>query len=177
MAQTVSVREVMSAEYLGVHEGESVSRVAAVLAEHREDTAVVLDGSEPIGIALAVDLLDALLAGDRDEPIVAHMREPITTVEPTATIEHAIELMATAETDDLIVIDLEDNAIGVVNARDLLSGVDGLLEDHLEATIPRTGDRSPPSISEQGVCESCGRLADVLHESDGSLLCVACAEL
>lgn len=177
MAHTVSVREVMSSEYLGVHEGEEVTEVAAMLADHREDQAVVLDGRRAVGLVSAVDLLEALLDGAEGVPVGACMRAPVATVTPEATIEHAIERLTVAEADGLVVVDVEDNALGMVDARDLLTATDGLLEDHLEVAVHDSGDRSPPSMSEQGVCESCGRLADTLHESNGTLLCTTCADL
>lgn len=177
MAHTVSVQEVMSSDYLGVHEGEPVGEVAALLAEQREDTVVVLDGRAPVGISMAVDLLDVLLEGDVEAPIGSFMREPVTTITPDATIEHAVGQLLAVETERLVVVDLEDNAVGVVDAAALLNAADAMLEEHLAATVPATGERSPPSISEQGVCESCGRLSDTLHESNGSLVCAACVDL
>lgn len=177
MAHTVSVREVMSTEYLGVHEGESVGDVAEALAEHREDTVVVLDGRRPVGIVTSLDLLEVVLDGDTEVPVGSLMHEPVTTVAHDATIAHAVDRIAVAETDGLVVVDLEDQAVGIVDSRALLSATDGLLDDHLEATVHAGGDRSPPSMSEQGVCESCGRLTDTLHESNGTLLCAACADL
>lgn len=177
MAHTVSVREVMSSEFLGVHEGESADEVAAMLADHREDTAVVLDGRQPIGTVAAVDLLDVLLGEATDTTIGSCMRAPVVTIEPESTIEHAVERLAVSEVDELVVVDVEDNAVGIIDARDLLSATDGLLEDHLEATVPPEGGRTPPSISEQGVCEACGRLTDALQEHNGTLLCPACADL
>lgn len=167
----------MSSDYLGVHEGEPIGEIASVLADHREEMAVVLSGGTPIGFVLAVDLLDTLVQGDNDEPIGSHMQAPVPTIEPDATIEHAIDRLATTETDRLVVVDVEGEAVGVVDARALLSVANSLLEGHLEATVPSTGERSPPPMSEQGVCESCGRLADTLHEIDGALLCPACADL
>lgn len=177
MAYPVSVREVMSSDYLGVHEGEPLGAVAKTLADQREDTAVVLRGGDPIGLVTAVDLLGALTDGGGDEAIGSYMREPVTTIEPEATIEHAIDQLATIETDHLVVIDAEGTAVGVVDARALLAVANSFIEGHLEATVPPIGERSPPSMSEQGVCESCGRLTDTLVESDGSLVCSACAQL
>ncbi len=177
MAHTVTVREVMSSDYIGVHEGERVGAVAEVLAHHGEESVVVLDGREPVGIAAAVDLLSGVLDGGADTPIGSVMHIPVPTVESDATIERAIELLLMAERTCLVVIDTENQALGTVDARGLLTAADGLMEEHLAATIPSTGERSPPSISEQGVCESCGRLSDTLNDTDGRMLCVACADL
>lgn len=177
MAHTVTVREVMSAEFLGVHEGESVAEVASALADHREDTAIVLDGRHPIGTVTAVDLLTAVVAGADEEAVGAYMRAPVSTVEPGVTIEHAIERLAVSDDGWMVVVDTEGDAVGVVGPRDLLGGAGGLLDDHLEATLHDDSTRSPHSMSDQGVCEACGRLADSLHESNGTLLCAACADL
>lgn len=177
MPYPVSVSEVMSSDYIGVNEGEPTGEVATILAEHREDTAVVIDGGDPVGIVKAIDLLGVIADGEGDNPIGSHMREPITTIEPDATIEHALDQLATTDTDCLVVVDVAGKAVGTVDSRALIAVANSFMEGHLEATVPSTGDRSPPAMSEQGVCESCGRLADSLIESDGSLLCSACATL
>lgn len=177
MAQAVSVTDVMSAEYLGVTEGEPVADVVELLLDHREDAVLVIRGGKPVGLVLARDLLAVLDGGEPDDPIDRYMRTPVTTVDADATIGHAADRLLTADTDRLVVVDLDGSALGMVGPADVLTAADTLLEDHLAGTSATSGNRSPPSISDQGVCESCGRLADTLAEVDGVMLCVACADL
>lgn len=177
MAQTVSVTEVMSTEYLGVSEGDSVAEVAGLLRDHREDTAVVIRGGEPVGLATSLDLLAVLDEGERESPIDEHMHAPVETVDAGATIAHAADRLLTAAAGRLVVTDLDGRATGVIAPIDVLNATETLLEGHLEATVPTDGRRNPPSLSDQGMCESCGRLADTLHEADGAMLCPTCADL
>lgn len=177
MAQAVSVTDVMSSDYLGVTEGEPVSDVVDLLLDHREDTALVIRGGQPVGIVLARDLLAVLDGGDLDDPIERYMHAPVSTVDAAATISHAADRLLTVDPERLVVVDLEGTALGIIRPADVLTAADTLLETQLEGTFATSGTRSPPTISEQGVCESCGRLADTLTEVDGSLLCSACVEL
>lgn len=177
MAQAVSVREVMSADFVGVTEGEPVHDVVSLLLEHNEDTAVVIRGGSPIGLILARDLLAAIGDADTDVTIDSYINESIVTIDPESTIGHAADRLLTTEADRLVVVDLDGRAIGVVGPQDVLSATDTLLEDHLEDTSIPSSNRSIPSMSEQGVCESCGRLADTLTEMNGTLVCEACLEL
>ncbi|MFP4590517.1 MAG: HPP family protein [Halobacteriales archaeon] len=176
MAQAVTVREVMTADFIGVTEGEPVADVAALLREHRAGAAVVIRGGEPVGLVSATDLLGVLETDDPDEPIEHYMRAPVTTVSPEATIAHAADRLVGTEADRVVVVDIEGLAIGLLGPRDVLAATDTLLEDHLaRAMSPEEG--GPTRLSEQGVCESCGRLAGSLTEVDGAMLCPACAAL
>lgn len=177
MAQAVSVREVMSADFVGVTEGEPVADVAGVLLEHNEDTAVVIRGGTPIGLIRARDLLAAVGDATPGEVIDAYIHEPVATIDSDSTIGHAADRLLTTEADRLIVVDLDGRALGVVGPRDVLSAADTLLEDHLEDTSVASSTRTLTNMSQQGVCESCGRLADTLTDVDGSLVCEACLEL
>ncbi len=177
MAQAVSVREVMSTDFVGVTEGEPVEDVVGLLLDHNEDTAVVIRGGSPVGVVLARDLLAAIGDTDTGTPIDPYIHESIVTIGPDSTIGHAADRLLTTEVDRLIVVDLDGRALGVVGPRDVLSATDTLLEDHLEDTAMTSSNRSIPSMSEQGVCESCGRLADTLTEMNGTLVCEACLEL
>lgn len=177
MAQTVSVREVMTADFLGVTEGEPVIDVVDLLRDHRSGAAVVLRGSQPIGLVTAIDLLAVIDAGDPDDPIEEYMKVPIVTVQPDATIAHAADRLLATEADRIVVVNLEGAAIGVIGPADVLTASDTLLESHLEHTTGAGAGRNQPRLSEQGVCESCGALADNLTEVDGTLLCEACADL
>lgn len=177
MAQAVSVMEVMTADFLGVSEGEPVADVAALLREHRSGAAVVLRGSQPIGLVTATDLLAVI---DEDDPageIERYMRVPVVTVPPDATIGHAADRLLSSEADRVVVVDVEGAAVGMIGPKDVLTASDTLLDPHLEHTTPPGEGRTQPRLSEQGVCESCGALVDSLTDVDGTLLCDACADL
>lgn len=174
MIRAVTVREAMADDFLGVTEGEPVADVAALLREHRAGAAVVIRGGEPVGLVSATDLLGVIDDGDPGAPVERYMRVPVTTVSPEATLAHAADRLVGAEADRVVVVDLEGVAVGLLGPRDVLAATEALLEDQLDRTATSAGR---PRLSEQGVCESCGRLADSLTEVDGSLLCPACAAL
>lgn len=177
MAQAVSVTEVMTADFLGVTEGESVANVAELLSDHRAGAAVVMRGSRPVGLVTATDLLAVLGGGDPGDPVEEYMQIPVVTIPPDATIGHAADRLLASEAQRIVVVDLEGAAIGVIGATDIMTASDTLLEPHLEHTTSAGEGRNQPRLSEQGVCESCGALVDSLTEVDGTLLCAACADL
>lgn len=175
MGQRVSVRSVMSTDFVGVSEADIATDVAVVLIDHREDLAVVLRGSEPVGVVHARGLLDACVGGDDETTVGEVMDGNPPTIPASATIEQAADKLLGVEFDRLIVVDDEQTAVGVLSAVELLAVTDRLVTEPAEATLEAGGPRSsPPSLSEQGICESCGRLADELSELDGTLICEAC---
>ncbi len=177
MAQAVSVTEVMTGDFLGVTEGESVSGVADLLQDHRSGAAVVMRGSRPVGLVTATDLLAAIDGSNPEEAVDRYMHGPVVTVPTDATIGHAADRLLSADTPRLVVVDADGAAIGVIGPEDVLSASDTLLEPHLEHTTAAAEGRAQPRLSEQGVCESCGALVDSLTEVDGTLLCAGCADL
>lgn len=177
MAQAVSVREVMTSEFIGITEGETVADVAELLLEHHEDAAVVIRGGKPIGIVLARDLLMVLSDGSATDSIEGYMRDDIESIDQDVTFEHAANRLVTSDAERLVVVDLEGRILGVIGPVDVLSAADSLLAIQPEGTTATNAGRSPPSLSDQGVCESCGKLVDTLEEIDGTLVCEACADL
>lgn len=177
MAHAVSVQEVMQTDFLGVSASDSVDAVIDLLRDHYEDTAIVLEGSEPIGIVLARDLLDVIDDADPSATVDGYMQHSYTSVTPDATIDRAADRLVSADTDRLLVLDHDKTVVGLVRSVDVLAATDLLVETPLDEQGSTSQPAEPASLSEQGLCEACGRLTEELTEINGSMLCSDCAAL
>lgn len=191
MQSDLTVREIMSRDFVGVSEADEISDVAHVLREEEASTAAVVRGSEPVGIISALDLLPLIPDSKSGSTASEYMREPEAVLSPNAPLVEAIDWMSTQGTGRLLVTEGEE-LVGVVTADDLLTATASLLENGSEpredteavastsagAVADRTVSPSPGSeYSSQSVCESCGSLTQQLQNFNGQMLCADCRDV
>lgn len=184
------VREVMTRDYLGVNEGDSLLEVARLLRDQQASSALVERGEEPVGIVTEWDVLAAV--ADRRDPeettVGTVMSSPLVSVAPEMRLSEAASTMASERIRNLVVRETGEPE-GVLTQRDVLAAVgsipvaangsggrgpgEGAAEASADATAERSiDDRS--GFSRQGICETCGRLAQQLREQNGQLVCTDC---
>ncbi|MFB6161830.1 MAG: CBS domain-containing protein [Halococcoides sp.] len=182
MSTYATVREVMSQDYVGVSESDTLAESVEVVLRSEADGAVVLRGQEPIGIVTKSSALRTLIDGV-EAPVVADaMIERVPTIDPESTVVEAIDELSAKSTSLLAVWNGEE-LIGVVSPRDLLAAVsleptaDVQSEEIQPETTtddPYARDDTSDDYSEQSVCEACGSLAADLASVNGQLLCADC---
>ena len=204
MNAELTVREIMDREYVGVSESDDLVETVALLLEEQKETAVVLHGSEHIGVLTERDVL-SLLVGDTDpeEATVGDaMTEHVPTVPPEETVDSAADRLSTQSGRRLVVANGSE-PLGVVTEEDLLAGrryPTERAEGPGEATTVVAGEtavaptdagtegfeqRSAETIEqaesggfeEQGICEVCGSLTRDLSPFNGQLLCPECRDV
>lgn len=176
----VTLADVMNRDFVGVSESDDIAAAARTMRDAGENTAVVLRGSDPVGVVTAGDVLDVFV-GQRDPDTVAEVMSAIPpTLRPEADLEDALAAFSGTEFDALLVAN-GDGVMGLVTARDI-------------ATVPRepatieetvvvqpsgsTGATAEPdSYSSQSICEACGSLASTLRNVNGQLLCPECRQV
>jgi predicted transcriptional regulator len=191
MESDVTIREVMSREYVGVSESDSVLGVVQLMRDEETACVIVLRGSEPVGIVTEWDVL-GLVADelDPDESDVAEvMSSPVVTVDPDRGLSEAAETMAREGIRNLLVTE-NDDIVGVLTQRDVIAATGSLARttNSAQATAPGT-DPEPRASSanparqgaggrvgfeRQGICEVCGALSHSLVEENGQLVCADC---
>lgn len=184
----VTVRDVMSREFVGVNESDDVRGTVQLMLDEGVDCAVVLRGQEPVGVFTERDVLSLVAGGGDPEgtTVGSLMGESGPTVPPEAGVDRALDLMATADARRLLVG--ADHLEGVLTEHDLLSAA--ALERYQEPDDLRHAatngadeyavsgtERPDTAVSEQSICQGCGALVRDLTEMDGQLLCADCAEL
>ncbi|NEU56455.1 cyclic nucleotide-binding/CBS domain-containing protein [Halorussus sp. MSC15.2] len=200
MEGEVTVRDVMSREYVGVSESDTVLGAVRLMHEEGVGCVVVLRGSEPVGIVTESDVI-ALVAEEGDPAetdVSAVMSEPIVSVDADLELPEAAGTMSREDIRRLLVTN-DAEVVGVLSERDVisasasLSGVPSLREETtLDVGTPAGSDRmgrEPTSnepadaaadgdhryeYSDRSICETCGTLSRELTNVNGQLICVNC---
>lgn len=202
MESELSVRDVLTTEYVGVSESDTVRGAVELMRKERASCVLVVRGTEPVGIMTEWDVL-GVVADDRDtdETTVGDvMSSPVITFGPTRSLTDAANVMARENIRNVVVED-EDGVIGLVTQRDVIAAAGSFQATMTptrsgNATLegnPPADDRAPQSATAvaddagspvpangndeyttQGVCEACGSLADELWDANGQLVCSDC---
>lgn len=190
MESELSVRDVLTKEYVGVSESDSVLGAVRLMRQERTGCVLVVRGTEPVGIMTEWDVL-GLVADESDPAEVAveeAMSTPVLTIDPDRSLTDAADLMTRDNVRNLVVED-DDGLVGVLTQRDVIAtagsfqGAQTLFEDAELAGATSAASVNPAEepvtnggdeYSRQGVCEACGSLADSLWEANGQLLCADC---
>ncbi|PSQ43498.1 signal transduction protein [Halobacteriales archaeon SW_7_68_16] len=190
----VSIREVMSTEYVAVNEGDTMLEAAQLMHEEGASVVVVLRGSEPVGVVTESDVL-ALVAREDDPADVTvggAMSSPVLSVPSSTTVASATRTMADEDIRKLLVRD-GDDVRGVVTERDVIAAA-GARGVRNPATAPEgigdpvaggdgaMAERAPSDdrgggYTRQGICKACGSLSESLADHDGQVLCADCREM
>lgn len=181
----VTVRDVMSRDYVGVSESDGVVETVELLLEEGVDSAVVLRGSEPVGVLTGRDVLALLPEDDVEEATVADaMSAAVPTVPPDRGIVEAAAVMETAGARGLLVTD-GNEPLGLVTERDLFAAATIEAPREPERSELLSGDgavaESRPTADEtfanQSICEECGAFARNLADVGGHLVCPDCRSM
>ena len=175
----VTLADVMNRDFVGVSESDDIAAAARTMRDAGEDTAVVLRGSEPVGVVTAGGALDHFVT-DADGDNVADLMGPTPpSLRPEADVDDAATVLSRSDTNALLVAN-GDGVLGVVTAKDLatIPREPGDEERNVVvATQSDTGTASTEDVdsySTQGICEACGGLGRNLTNVNGQLLCGEC---
>ena len=185
----VTVRDVMAREYVGVSEADGVLETVELLLEEDTSCAVVLRGSDAVGLLTQRDVLRLLVEGG--DPMRATVEEAMTdnpdVVGPDHTIAEAADTLSAADTHRLLVLD-GDEVVGVLTERDLLAAAtiepeaSGFEEappamEVEAAEVTATTAEAGGGYSSQSICEGCGALTRELVDVNGQHLCADCRDI
>ncbi len=203
MESELSVRDVLTREYVGASESDTVQGAVRLMLEERSGCVLVLRGSEPVGIVTEWDVL-GVVDDERDSgetTLGEVMSEPVITVEPTRSLADAATTMARENIRNLVVT-VDGDVQGVLTQRDVIAAAGSFsgttsaqfgdepmgspaAEESNPDLLTNGGDEygqpdeyatGNPSdeYSTQSICEACGSLADSLHDVNGQLVCSDC---
>lgn len=186
MPEALTIRDVMTPDFVGVTEGDSIGDVIEVLSESNTRGVLVQRGSDVVGVVDEGDLLDHLVDdGGVDDGIDSIVRPPPMTVRAQEDLLQFLSRMPNEDLGLLPVLDDEDSLAGVLSMADLLSVAASQLTAITAVSEPTSepGNQSPmetpPSAtpadtSTMSVCESCGTLSQDIQEFNGQMLCQDC---
>ncbi|WP_254523155.1 CBS domain-containing protein [Natrinema caseinilyticum] len=199
MESELSVGDVLTTDYIGVSESDTVLGVVRLMRAERASCTLVVRGTEPVGIVTEWDVLG--LVADESDPaettVGAVMTTPVITVNPDRSLTDVATTMA-RENIRNVVVETEDGIAGVVTQRDVIAAAGSfqstvaaarsseppidrereLAEPASARVTPEAEGRLVPNggdeYTTQGVCEACGSLADSLWDANGQLVCADC---
>jgi hypothetical protein len=167
------------------------------MLEEGAESAVVLRGTDPVGVVTERDALAAFVGADGDPPKVSEaMNDALPTVSPEMTIGEAADALSAGSTQRVLVSD-GDEPLGVLTEQDLLTAspfaptasgpamaereraVAGVTEGRGDPdTEPADTRRNSESrFEDQSLCEACGALSRELSTFNGQLLCPDCRDI
>lgn len=178
---TLSVRDLLSRDYVGVSESDSVQGAVELMRADGETGAIVLHGSEPVGILSAGDVLDCIADGTKLEatPVSEVMHREPPDIPPEATVDEAASLLSRSGGEHVLVSD-EEGVVGVIGVRDLAtitweaSEMAEEIELTAQGTEPAQSEEFDTEYSNQSICEACGSLSRDLVNVNGQVLCSDC---
>ncbi len=188
MNTDVTVREVIDREYVGVSQSDGLVETVEVLLREGADTAVVLRGSEPVGVVTERDVLALVVEGpDPQEATVADaMTESIPTVGPDTSLDAAADRMSTWDTRRLVVTN-GGEPLGVLTEHDLVAARAPESPREREQTAMESSagtamaveseTEAQDTFEDQGICEVCGTFTRDLAAFNGQLVCGDCRDM
>ncbi len=184
----MTIRDVMTREYVGVSESDTVLDVVELMREEETGFVVVLRGSDPVGILTEWDVLGVVAdeATPGELTVASVMSEPVLTVSPNQALRTAAGKMSRENVRRLVATE-NGEIVGVLSERDVIAAAASFRrpEDPTRATSSAENQHDSriaagsngEEYSDQSVCETCGALADTLREYNGQLVCTECREV
>src|SRR5271169_4734162 len=106
---------------LYVRHNSSLRALIELMNKNGKGVVVVIDGKKPVGILTERDVIEILFNGvDLNDKAVAYTRKNLITARGGRTIGHALNLMLENNIRRMVVVDDENNFIGVITQKDML---------------------------------------------------------
>lgn len=182
MNEQVTVRDVMSRDYVAVNEGDPLIGAAELMDAETNECAVVLRGQDAVGMVHATDLVGLIAEGTNltDTTVGDAMMATVTTLDPDAALSTAIQVVADGDARPAVV-QAANEVLGIVSEHDIVTAYAVLkdLKAEEEPLAAPVADAGPvdAEYSDQGVCEVCGSLSRRLTDHNGQLVCPDCLEM
>lgn len=166
----------MSTKVVSCRADETVQEVAHRMIDRGVSSAVVMSGGGAIGILTERDMVHKVVAKNLPVDRVKAeevMTSPLITIAPDLEVNDAARKM---RKNDLkrFPIEQDGKIIGVVTQTDLLAIAPEVSE--ILSDLAKFRPAAEPEEWSAGICDICGSFVESLEESDGQLVCEACAE-
>lgn len=174
----IALRDVMSHEFVGVSESDPLVDAVELMRTAGTTSAVVLRGSNPVGVVTTESVLDLIVDGQdpSDVAVTDVMDDTPKALSLDASVGDAADLMGRTGSPRVLVSD-DKGVHGVVEARDVAPVMESRGGASPIPVEPRNSELSSDetdTFGEQGVCEVCGNLTQELTSVNGELRCPEC---
>lgn len=188
MNAEITVRDMMNREYVGVSESDDLVETVELLLREEAEAALVLRGSEPVGVLTERDVLALVVEGPApaEATVADAMTESVPTVTPDTPLSKAADKMSAQDARRLVVSD-RGEPLGIITEHDLLASRTPQPEAATpESIVAGTGGTAmaadtqreeTDNYQDQSICEGCGTLTGDLASFNGQLLCSDCRDI
>jgi CBS domain-containing protein len=182
MNEAFALRDVMRREFVGVGESDTLEGTVSLLAEEGAECAVVLRGSDPVGLVTPSVINEAIADDVNPKTQIAMLMDDAPPVMgPADRFEEAASRLGEGGPRAIVVAD-EDGVVGLLTATQALDAIAARIG---EAANPEPGtvaatagaETDDDEYARQSVCEGCGSLAADLTAFNGQLLCPDCRDV
>jgi len=149
------LRELMKGPVVSVQSATQVFDALQVARDHGIHHLAVTEGNALCGIVCTCDLRDAAL----NVPVESVMHRQVVTVNPSASVEEAAELMLARSVGSVLVMNGGANPLGIVTRQDISSR-----GEHLS------------DLMAQCKCAACGSMEHLRMVHDGDYMCTSCMD-
>ena len=157
MESELSVRDVLTNDYVGVSEADTVRDAVELMREERASCVLVVRGTEPVGIMTEWDVL-GVVADDREPAATTVgdvMTSPVISFGPDRSLTDAANAMARQNIRN-VVVETDDDVLGVVTQRDVIAAAGSF---QATMTPPRSNDATATATGLEGAQPSDERAA------------------
>jgi CBS domain-containing protein len=137
MKKNESIRHIMSSDIISADVNAKISSVKHLMEENQVHHVPVVSatGRKLLGMISGVDILKVSFSGafiaDNDKSAEASLDENVkledimtknvTTIKDTDTVRHAAELLGANTYNSLVVINADEEVVGIVTSKDLIN--------------------------------------------------------
>ena len=178
MKTGISVADGMTTKPITVSPEITIQEAAMIMVEKHVGALLIKDKEQFVGIMTERDMLKKLIALGKhpQKTIVADVMNPrVHTIEPHIDIFDALQQMRELNIRHLPVV-AGKKMVGLLTIKDILKIQPQLFDLLVDRIELREEERKPIwNIGErEGLCQSCGEYASVLHSREGTLVCNEC---
>ncbi len=173
MHTDLPVKEIMTTKVCKASPEDNVQEVAKKMVSFGVGSAVIVENNKPIGIVTEKDLIVKIVAKNLSPASVKVseiMSKPLITIKPTKSVREAANIMMKNGIRRLPIVNNDGDLIGIITDNDILEVALDLGEF---ATLVKEHAVGYSELG--GICEKCGKHADVLKEVNGLHVCEDCA--
>jgi len=125
----MQVQQLMTEEVIAIRYDATLKQAASRMLDYGVGSIVVVQEGSPVGLVTQSDVLEAGVVTDKSfsqVPVKNVMSHPVVTIDPTATVREAVELMDEHRVKHLPV-DTEADLHGIVTSSDIVRNHDELV--------------------------------------------------
>jgi diguanylate cyclase (GGDEF)-like protein/PAS domain S-box-containing protein len=131
--------QIMKLEVISVGKKDTLPKAVELMAKNKISCVLVIENSKPVGIITERDVTRAIAENKASKVIEEIMTSPVFTADKNISLYDAARLMEENRLRRLIIVDSNDNVIGIVTQSDIIKNIRA---DYIELLKKMVEERS-----------------------------------